>query len=181
MSNIIFNCKFCNYQSRYDLKECPGCGRINRAWKPAVKHQSGSVQLQFQTPLNIELTTPWSLEPQAATLESSVYECEICRHQTSNFLHKCPECVREKFVKTVSSAEAAPVTNSQSRRKDKRSGWETVLDILVCTSFFQVSLIYIDDRFLPDLELSGAEGIAIALVISGIVVFLFHAFIKLIR
>ena len=87
LSIILFNCSFCNYQSKLDLRECPECGRINDAPKSKINKRERA-----------------TLAPQA---KSRVYQCEHCQYQTRNPLWECPECGRLKFAKITASASGS--------------------------------------------------------------------------
>lgn len=102
-STAVFNCEFCKYQSKLDLRECPECGRVKKSAKISTRQSAESEKIQTQTAANVPFGTPYFCEPSAA---SYIFECANCRYQSRNaFLHECPECGRLKFEKKPASKE----------------------------------------------------------------------------
>jgi hypothetical protein len=121
ISKIIFNCSFCNYQSRLDLTECPECGRLRRVSAPQFDHRRGAVGYQLKHRENIGSgVSLFTSEPQAAAV-TYVYECEHCHYQTRNCLFECPDCGRLKFAKIIAPESNAGKANNQDLHKKRKT------------------------------------------------------------
>lgn len=119
-TNIAFNCSFCSYQSKLDLKECPGCGRVKRVSKQTINQSGRAVDLQYQNREIISFNTP--LNPTTQEPKNFYYECTHCHYRKPKYLRECPECGRIDSTKKVflASESGADKANNQNLEKRKR-------------------------------------------------------------
>jgi hypothetical protein len=96
----IFNCEFCGYQSKLDLCECPGCGRLRR-------HSTAPNNRRPETP-GFQTANFTAVSDNIPRFEQkTVYECQHCRYRTPNRIGECPDCGRQEFVETAAAVEIA--------------------------------------------------------------------------
>ena len=104
-STIIFRCRSCRYESKLDLSECPGCGRVERGSPQTSVERRELIELQSQISAEIKFGTSAARVPAAETI-ADVYECEHCRYRTRQSVGECPDCGRQKFEKKSAAVKA---------------------------------------------------------------------------
>lgn len=131
LTNTAFNCSFCNYQSNLNLKECPGCGRVERVSKPTINQSGKAIELQIQEQVNIGSKAQSTFTTQVA--ENCVYKCRRCYYQTRKSFRECPECGRLDsaeivFLAPESNVDKAKNQNFQKKRKLSQTTYPLIFE-----------------------------------------------------
>jgi RNA polymerase subunit RPABC4/transcription elongation factor Spt4 len=176
----IFNCEFCGYQSKLDLSECPGCGRL-RSNSKMPKNPRGKT-LGFQS-ANFTAVS----ENMTRFAQKNVYQCRHCRYQTPNRIGECPECGRQELVETLAAIEIFNADSNNQKIEIDKSALGTYLLALGLGSLWIAGEAYLGYGPSPhDIEVTmrvaapGEQWLgALILASFGIVLFIAGAWLKM--